>query len=198
MRLDHPRIEPVDLDRLDAAQATALAPITSARNGEVGGKVGGGQVLNIFRTLARAPAALTAFLGWGGHILSKRNSLPPRERELVILRTGWLCRSGYEWMQHRRIGLDCGLTVQEIERIKSGAKESGWTALDAAMLRATDELVSDHFISTATWDALAQLGNQGRMDLVCTVGQYTQVSMILNSFGVQLETGETLDPDLCG
>jgi 4-carboxymuconolactone decarboxylase len=36
------------------------------------------------------------------------------------------------------------------------------------------------------------------MDLVFTVGQYTQVSMILNSFGVQLDPGQTLDPDLDG
>jgi hypothetical protein len=34
------------------------------------------------------------------------------------------------------------------------------------------------------------------MDLVFTVGQYTQVSMILNSFGVQLDEGQSLDPDL--
>jgi hypothetical protein len=34
------------------------------------------------------------------------------------------------------------------------------------------------------------------MDVVFTVGQYTQVSMILNSFGVQLDPGQTLDPDL--
>jgi hypothetical protein len=34
------------------------------------------------------------------------------------------------------------------------------------------------------------------MDLVMTVGQYTQVSMMLNSFGVQLDTGQELDPAL--
>jgi hypothetical protein len=36
------------------------------------------------------------------------------------------------------------------------------------------------------------------MDVVFTVGQYTQVSMILNSFGVQLDPGQVLDPDLRG
>ena len=36
------------------------------------------------------------------------------------------------------------------------------------------------------------------MDLVFTAGQYTQVCMMLNSFGVQLDTGQTLDPDLKG
>ena len=34
------------------------------------------------------------------------------------------------------------------------------------------------------------------MDVVFTAAQYTQVSMILNTFGVQLDAGMTLDPDL--
>ena len=192
MRLSAPRIAPVDLDRLDADQHAALEPFLSTE----GGKVGGGKILNIFRTLAHAPKALTAFLGWGNYILSKRNALCPRDRELVILRTGYNCRSGYEWTQHKRIGLDCGLTDAEIARIKAGPGADGWSKLDQAMLRATDELVTDHFVTDTTWAALAPLGDKGRMDLVMTVGQYTQVSMILNSFGIQVEDGWTVDPDL--
>ena len=192
MRLNAPRIELVDLDRLDADQRAALSPFLD--NG--GGKVGGGRVLNIFRTLAHAPTALTAFLGWGSYILSRRNALSERDRELVILRTGYNCRSGYEWTQHKRIGLDCGLTEDEIERIKAGPDAAGWSDIDRAMLRATDELTADHFVADATWAALAPLGDKGRMDLVMTVGQYTQVSMMLNSFGIQVEAGWDVDPDL--
>ena len=44
--------------------------------------------------------------------------------------------------------------------------------------------------------ALEPLGDKGRMDLVFTVGQYTQVSMMLNSFGVQLEDESQLNPEL--
>ena len=192
MRLSQPRIEPVDLGRLDADQRAALSPFLD--NG--GGKVGGGRVLNIFRTLAHAPTALTAFLGWGSYILSRRSALSPRDRELVILRTGYNCRSGYEWTQHKRIGLDSGLGEAEIERIKAGPEADGWSAIDRAMLRATDDLTSDHFVSEANWAALAPLGDKGRMDLVMTVGQYTQVSMMLNSFGIQVEAGWDVDPDL--
>ena len=196
MRLNAPRIEPVDLDRLDADQRAALEPfLASGPNGQ-GGKVGGGKILNIFRTLAHAPKALTAFLGWGNYILSRRNALTPRDRELVILRTGYNCRSGYEWTQHKRIGLDCGLSEDEIARIKAGADAADWSGLDRAMLRATDELTADHFVTDTTWAALAPLGDKGRMDLVMTVGQYTQVSMILNSFGIQVEDGWHVDPDL--
>lgn len=191
MRLRSPRIEPLDMDRLDEEQRAALAPLANPDN-----KVGGGRVLNIFRTLAHAPKGLTAFLEWGSYILSRRSSLPPREREIVILRTGWLCKSGYEFAQHTRIGKDCGLSDEDIARIKAGPDADGWTLIESAMLRACDELVQNHHVSDATWAALAELGDRGRMDLVFTVGQYTQVSMLLNSFGVQLEEGDMADPDL--
>ena len=186
MRLSKPRIVPLDLDRIDADQQAALAPV---RDGKLG-------ALNIFRTLAHAPKALTAFLGWGSYILSRRNALPPRERELAILRTGFNCGAGYEWTQHRAIGLEAGLTEAEILAIKQGADEPSWSAIDRAILSACDELTREFHVSDATWAALSPLGDTARMDLVMTVGQYTQVSMMLNSFGVQLDPGQTLDPDL--
>ena len=186
MRLTAPRIAPVDLDRIDAEQEAALAPVREGRLG----------VLNIFRTLAHSPKALTRFLQWGGYILSKRNALPEREREIAILRTGYNCGSGYEWTQHREIGLRAGLSEVEIHAIKQGPDEPAWSGIDRAILTACDELTRDFFVSDTTWAALAALGDKARMDLVMTVGQYTQVSMMLNSFGVQLDEGQTLDPDL--
>jgi alkylhydroperoxidase family enzyme len=192
MRLKRPRIEPVDLDRLDQEQSAAIEPILDLQED----KVGRGRVLNIFKTFLHAPKALRAFLGWGNYILSRRSALPEREREMVILRTGWNCRSGYEFAQHARIGKDCGLTDADIAWIKQGPEAEGWSALESAMLRAADELHADQFVSEQTWNDLAELGDKGRMDLVFTVGQYTQVSMMLNSFGIQLEDGDQPDPDL--
>jgi alkylhydroperoxidase family enzyme len=153
--------------------------------------------LNIFRTLAHAPEALTAFLAWGSYILSKRNSLPAREREIVILRTGFLCRSGYEWTQHVPIAERAGLTAEEIARIKHGADAPGWSGADVALLQACDDLHARQHVSDKTWRALtAHFTQRQCMDLVFTAGQYTQVSMMLNTFGVQLDAGQTLDPDL--
>ena len=186
MRLDQPRIAPLQDDELSPEQAEALQPV---REGTMG-------VLNIFRTLARAPKALARFNQWGAYVLSRRNDLPARQREIVILRTGWLCRSGYEWTQHVEIGLQAGLSRDEIERIKHGA-DAGWSAPDAALIRATDELKADQFIGEATWTELGRhFTEKQRMDLVFTVAQYVQVSMILNTFGVQLDENQTLDPDL--
>ena len=186
MRLSKPRIAPLADAELDAAQTEALAAFRP------------GPVLNIFRTLVHAPKALTRFNSWGGYVLSRRNDLPAREREIVILRTGFLCKSGYEWTQHHRIGLQSGLTEDEIARVKEGA-EAGWSAADAALIRATDELHQDQFVTDPTWAELRRHFSEKQcMDVVFTAGQYTQVSMMLNTFGVQLDAGQTLDPDLKG
>jgi hypothetical protein len=97
-----------------------------------------------------------------------------------------------------RIGLQSGLTDDEIARLKKGA-DAGWSAADAALIRAADELHDDQFIGEATWSELARhFSDKQRMDVVFTAGQYTQVSMMLNTFGVQLDAGQTLDPDLKG
>lgn len=185
MRLDQPRITPLPRGEESEAQAAVLAPFV-AREADY----------NIFRTMARHPGALDRFLKWGNYILSQHNSLSPRTRELAILRTGFNCGAGYEWAQHIVIGRQAGLSDEEIARIKQGP-DAGWSAADAAVIAACDDLTGDFFVSDVRWAALAaHFTPEQCMDLVYTVGQYTQVSMLLNSFGVQLDAGLALDPDL--
>jgi 4-carboxymuconolactone decarboxylase len=184
MRLNAPRIAPLTDAEMDEDQKELVKPM-------------GERVLNIFRTLLRAPKAMRGFMGWGNYVLSRRNDLPAREREIVILRIGFLCKSGYEWTQHVAIGRREGLTADEIAAIKVGAGAPNWSEADAALIRASDELHTGQFICDATWAALGKSFTQKQqMDVVFTAGQYTQVSMMLNTFGVQLDEGLTLDPDL--
>jgi len=174
MRLESPRVAPLPVAEMDA---------------EIRERLGDGPVLNIFRTLANHPKLAKRWMVFANHILGK-NSLPPREREIVILRIGWLCRAEYEWGQHVVIGKREGLSDDEIRRIGAGADAPGWAELDRALLRATDELWDDAMVSDSTWKELARFLNTGQlMDVVFTVGQYNLVSMALNSFGVQLDPG---------
>jgi alkylhydroperoxidase family enzyme len=148
-----------------------------------------GRVFNIFRTLARHPKLLKRWLPFANHVLFK-SSLSPRQREILILRIGWLCRSEYEFAQHVQIGRRAGLADADIQRIVDGPDAPGWDPLEAALVRASDELHRDACVSEPTWAALAaRLGEQQLMDVVFTVGQYTLVSMALNSLGVELDPG---------
>lgn len=173
MRLTTPRLAPLPDEEIDP---------------EIRERFGAGPILNIFRTLAHHPKLLKRWLVFGNHVLG-RSTLPPRERELVILRVGWLCRSGYEWGQHVRIARQSGVRDEEIERVADGPDAPGWSEAERALLRAADELHADQFISDATWQALGRhFDTQQLLDLVFTVGQYQMVSMALNTLGVQPET----------
>lgn len=183
MRLDAPRIAPLADDRLSAEQRAIL---------EGAGFAGR---LNILKTLVRYPAMLRAFLAWGNHVMGG-SPLDPQLRELAILRTGWLCRSGYEFLQHSLIAERLGMSAEEIARVKAGAEAAGWSDAERAVLAATDELVGNHMLGDAGWAALEFLGDEGRTELVFAVGQYVMVSMVLNSLGIQPEEGAAVDPDL--
>ncbi len=181
MRLSQPRVKPLEPSEIPAEFIERLAG--------GGGPNQQAAMLNIFRTLAHHPDLMRRWMVFGNHVLSK-STLAPRERELVILRIGWLCRAEYEWGQHVLIARRSGLRDDEIERIKQGPDAPGWSDLDRALLRATDELRADAMITDQTWKQLSEhLSTQQRMDLVFAVGQYNLVSMALNTFGVQLDPG---------
>jgi len=116
-------------------------------------------------------------------------SLPPRERELCIIRTGWLCQAGYECIHHIASGLEIGLTAEEIIRIFEGPDASEWGRHDSAILRATDELHNDYFICDDTWDKLSeQYDEHQKLEFTLLVGHYTKLAMFINSTGTDIET----------
>lgn len=178
MRLESPRIAPLEESECGEEQREVL------NRAQVGDKVH-----NIFRTLVRHPKLLKRWMVFGNHVLNK-STLDPREREILILRIGWLCRSEYEWAQHVAIGKTCGLTDEDIARIQKGPGAEGLDPFDELLLRATDELHADAMIGETTWEQLAsRYDSRQLMDLIFTVGQYNLVSMALNTLGVPLDPG---------
>lgn len=178
MRVNESRIPALEQSEWSEAAGEIMAPMVAQ-----------GRVFNIFKTLSNHPDLMRRWLVFANHILGK-STLPIRERELVILRIGYLCQSGYEWGQHVRIAEAAGMTAEEIRSAKTGPDTPGLAELDRLLLKATDELHADAHVSDETWNALTgHLTTQQLMDLVFTVGQYNLVSMALNSFGVQLDEG---------
>ncbi len=145
-----------------------------------------GRVFNIFKVLANHPKLVKRWTPFAGHILSKQ-SLPFRDREMLILRIGWLNQAEYEFAQHELIAKRGGLSDADIERIKKGPS-ADWSAHDAALMQAADDLFGNSVVSDATWAALSKTySTEQMMDVVFTIGQYNLVSWALNSFGVPLD-----------
>lgn len=143
--------------------------------------------LNILGTLAHHTALSRAYHVFNGHVLFA-TTLSERQRELLVLRVAAVRRAEYEWRQHAVLAGDVGISEEELAAVAEGGGAAVWGQLEAAMLRAVDELVQGATISDATWGVLAaSLDTQQLMDLVFTVGAYDLLAMVLGAFAVDLD-----------
>jgi alkylhydroperoxidase family enzyme len=186
--MNQPRIAPLPREEWteEVGQAiAALLPPDAER--PLRRRKGGSKGHNVLGTLARHPKLMHAFHTFNGHVLFT-STLSPRQRELLILRVAALREAAYEWEQHVILAAEAGLDDQEIARIADGPEAPGWSATDAAMLWAVDELVSDAEVCAATWEQLTRTFDQQQlMDLVFTVGAYDLLAMAFRSFGIELD-----------
>jgi len=118
--------------------------------------------------------------------IAARGTIPPRERELAILRIALLARAPFEWCEHVDIGKAFGVTPEEIERVIEGSSAAGWSEHEAALLRAVEEMIADHCMSDATWDTLARTYDEKQMlELPMLVGSYLMTALQQNSLKIQ-------------
>src|SRR5262249_37249890 len=126
---------------------------------------------NIFRTLAHHPKLFKRWSAFGG-VLLYRNELPAREREIVILRTGWNCQSDYEWGQHKAIGVQVGLAEDGAIGTTRPTDEGRWNEAGREPIDAADELRHESKTSDATWAKLiARYDKKQLIELVMSLGQ---------------------------
>jgi alkylhydroperoxidase family enzyme len=113
--------------------------------------------------------------------------LPPRERELAILRVGWLTLAPYEWGEHVLMGKRYGLTSDEITRVRDGSGASGWTAHETAIIAGAEELLGGFALSDETWETLAKTYDEAQMiEYLVVVGQYAATAMLQNTLRIPL------------
>ncbi|MEU8031274.1 carboxymuconolactone decarboxylase family protein [Streptomyces sp. NPDC049099] len=175
-----PRLGPLPEADWDPATRELLAPVPRDADGHLP---------NVFTTLVRHPGLFRHFLPFGSHLL-RDGRLPDRTRELLILRTAYHTRAGYEWGRHAPLARAAGLTDEEIRRVGAGPDAQGWAPADALLLRAADELHRDARLSAATWSALAADHDEAQLiEITILVGQYHMVAFFLNSAGTRLEPG---------
>ncbi len=178
-RMAQPRMAPITPEECDDETRELLDGLSAGMS----------SALNIFTTLGHHPRLLKRWSAFGG-VLLQRGELEPREREILILRTGWNCGSDYEWGQHKPIGLAVGLTEKQVDATTLDPAAAGWSDDDALLITAADELHNANTVSDATYVALEKRYNKKQIiELLMVVGQYHLVSMTLNSLGVVRDDG---------
>jgi alkylhydroperoxidase family enzyme len=171
MRPSSPRIPLVSRDAYTPDQA-ALA---SGRDGYI-----------LTRMLVQHPDFYRVFIPYLTKLMSG-SLLPSRDREILILRTLGLCDESYEEHHHTSLGLQIGMSADEVEAARDG-KGAVLGTLDRILMKAAEELVNDRCMSDETWAVLAKGYTVNQMiEVVFLVGSYTMLSMATNSFGMPLD-----------
>ena len=181
-----PRIQPIRPDGFTDEMRRALAPfLRTPVAGESPAKEMA-ELPEMLATLVRHPELFRHHVETGVLLLS-RGALSPRDRELAVLRIGWLCQAPYEWGEHVQIGKRVGLSEEEIERLIRGSAAPGWSDRDRAIVGAVEELHRDAMISDATWEILARdLDDQQLIEFVMLVGHYQTVAYYQNALRIGL------------
>ena len=81
--------------------------------------------------------------------------------------------------------MDCGLTMEEIERIKHGGNDAKWSVEEGLILIAVDELISNHGLSKITHSKLrSHFSVQQIMDIIAIHGMYVILGCMINTWGL--------------
>lgn len=148
-----------------------------------------GAPLNVHRLMAHHPQLLKAWWNFRNYSV-KGGALGRRGGELVILRVATHMRAWYEWASHVDRSLTCGLTLDEIERVKSPLPAPGWAPADGQLLAAVDELIARHGLSKESLAALTEFYSpQQIMDLMAIHGMYVILGCMINTWGLALDEG---------
>jgi 4-carboxymuconolactone decarboxylase len=173
-----PRLEPIPDDAWTERQREVMAPLLNNK------------ARFVYTTLLHNPDLAEKMTTLGRELRSD-GGLTLRERETLILRTGWNCRSEYEYAQHRELALGGGMTEADLARIVAGPDAQGWDPVERTLCVLADELHRDGEVTDATWAALDAAYDAARLvQAVMIVGYYHSVAYLLAAFRTPLEPGK--------
>lgn len=180
-----------DGPRIAAIPNEDVAPETFALINQVRAGAGAAPttvVPEYMRTIIKHPALFRGHMEMGDVVF--QGVIPKRERELAVLRIGWLSRAPYEWGQHVIIAKRLNMPSEEIKRVTLGSSAPGWTDHEAAILRGVEELLADQSLSDATWNTLAATWNEQQLiEYVMMVGHYVAAAFVQNTLRIRLAEG---------
>ncbi|MGE0669243.1 MAG: carboxymuconolactone decarboxylase family protein [Sphingomonadales bacterium] len=145
--------------------------------------------INVTRALAHSPRAARRF-GALGNYIRNGSTLDSRLSEMAIIQVGYLTRSPYEYSHHVKIGMDMGVSEDDIRAIadETAGKTTGLDPLAKAAIRAAREMTTDLTVSDDTFALLlGELGTERLVDLILAIATYNGVVRILGALQIDVE-----------
>jgi len=145
-----------------------------------------GRPVNLYRKLANHPALVAAWTEFANAI--RHESRTPRPlRELMILRSGQLQHSEYEWAQHLKMARKAGVREVQIAALADWRNSKEFDERERAALLLT-EAVTAGDVSNAVYAEVSKVfGHAEYVELCITAAFYCMVGRMLDAMRVELD-----------
>jgi 4-carboxymuconolactone decarboxylase len=140
-----------------------------------------GRVPPNFKILLNNPLATARMAALGEHVRFE-TPLPPRVKMLAVLATAREFDGDYVWTANLPQARDAGVDEATIQAMRERRALQGLAPEDAAIVQFTRELLRQHRITDATFQAVQQqLGDAGVIALLILIGYYGSLSHALSA-----------------
>ena len=147
----------------------------------------GAKIINLYKAVANSPRLLLNFIRLGNSVMGK-TELPPKLRELAILRVAKLTGSEYEWAQHVPMALEVGLSQKQLDSISGWKPSSDFNEMERTVLQYTDEVTQQVKVADQTFTRLKNFFNEPTIvELTITIGYYGMVARLLVPLQVEID-----------
>jgi 4-carboxymuconolactone decarboxylase len=127
------------------------------------------------------------------------SSLDLRLRELSLLIAARHWDAQYSWNAHVNKAIEAGVSRAALAALAENREPRFGRDDEQAVYQFSAEILDTHFVSDATFArALGELGEQGVVDLIGSLGNFSMLAMLLNACQVDLQPGEPPFPDVRG
>jgi 4-carboxymuconolactone decarboxylase len=177
------RLEPLDIDRLNAEQQALLEAMQRGPRGARHGRLG---LTGPFGVWLHSPTVGNAAQAFGAAVRFQ-TQLPEAVKEVAICTVGAYYRAKFEFAAHARLALEAGVSAAAVEAIRTDAAPALDDPRTAMAYDITTALLRQHRLSDDLYHRARQRFSESEMvELVTVIGYYCQISLTLNAFEVSL------------
>jgi|SRR5262245_15550981 len=143
--------------------------------------------LNLHRVYSNAPKLARASLAVAQAL--RYDAIVSRaDKELIILRATQLARGDYQFGQHVRLAISCGITAEQIESLPRWRESKLFSDRQRTVLAFADGMASPDGVDDATFDAMkAYFSNQEIVELTMNAAYYGASSQISRTLRITAE-----------
>ncbi len=147
-----------------------------------------------FIALLRSPD-LMGRLQKVGEYLRFDSKVPARLSEFATLIVSRDWSQQFEWFTHVPLALKAGVNQETIDSLREGRRPSSMATDEALAYDFTAELTAHRGVCEKTYnECVERFGEQGIVDLVCIIGYFTLISMVLNVAHIPEEPNSSVAP----